>query len=184
MNLVPDTLTQGNSWKILYKPTDSSINDAAGWSLNLALRGVTDTDVQGVYDVETSTYTISITPTIAQYEPGVYSYFLYLSNVDERVTVEIGNTTVTGDPLTTIGLDLRSHNVKMLEALDAFLERRATNGQIDHIRSVIGDNTTKKELERMSFTELQGLRQNYLRLVKMEQGKFPKGYVYGFKRII
>lgn len=184
MELVPSQLIQGNSWSLTYKPDDPSITEANGWSLNLALRGPTDTDVVGTFDTFTSTYTITIDTTVAAYEPGLYSFMVYLTKPTQRTMVSVGNCTVVGDPLLTIGLDLRSHNVKMLEALDAFLERRATNNQIDHIRSSIGDSNTRKELERMSFTELQALRQQYLRLVKQEQGAYPKGYVFGFKRII
>lgn len=184
MNLVPSVLMQGNSWKIVYRPDDVTYIPANGWSLHLALRGVTDTDVTGIFDALTGNYTITITTAIATYEPGNYSYFVYLSNTSERITVELGNTNITGDPLTTIGLDNRSHNVILLEAVEAFIERRATNNQIDHLRSSIGDSNTTKELERMSFTDLQKLRQNYARLVKMEKGSFPKAYAYGFKRII
>jgi hypothetical protein len=179
MNLIPESLVQGNSFTINYIPTDITINDSNGWSLNLALRGVTDSDFISTYDPQSKSYSIVITTVLANYEPGIYTYFLYLSNTDQRLTVENGSVTITGDPLTTIGQDLRSHNVKILASIEAFIERRATNNQIDFLKSVLDG----KELERMSFTDLQKLRQVYLRAVKLEKGTFPKGVAFGFRRL-
>jgi hypothetical protein len=69
MNLIPESLVQGNSWSVTYTPTDISINDANGWVLNLALRGVTDSDFVSTYDLLSKTYTITITTALANMKP-------------------------------------------------------------------------------------------------------------------
>lgn len=183
--LIQNKLTQGDSLTFDYYPNNDSYNDSAGWTLNFSMKGPSDKNYTAIYDSENKCFTFTIDSDSANYEPGLYSYYIYLSNATRklRVAIEQGNVTVLPDPLTNTTQDLRTHNQIMLDAVSAFIERRASNDQIDHIRSMIGDSTTKKELERMSFLDLQQLRQKYLTLVKREKGIFPKAYQYAFKRI-
>ena len=173
--LLPQNLISGDTWEVYFSPPDGTKIPVNGWSLNLALRGNTTTDIVGTYNTSTNTYTIGATLAQAAYLPGSYSYSLYLMSSTKRETIESGNIDILENPLTEF-IDQRSHNKIMLDAIDAYLEKKATQQQIDHIETRLDG----KSLTRMSSLDLQKLRQTYSRLVKIEQQRFPVAVQYRF----
>lgn len=173
--IIQNRLTQGDSWSCVYTPP--KVIEPTITSLKLALRGATNTDIVGAYDQLAGIYTLSVSPAVAQYLPGNYTYCLYLEAPGMRMTVEIGELVVLADPTGAYPVNVKTHNQRMLESITAYIEKRATNGQIDHIKSLV-DN---KELWRITPMELLNLKQRYESLVARESGRFPKSYDYTFK---
>lgn len=174
--LLPQQIISGDTWVISFIAPDSVKVPANGWTLNLALRGNTNTDIEGTFNAGNNTYSIGPTLIQAAYLPGQYSYSLYFSSATGRETIESGNIDILDDPVSAQYLDKRSHNKIVLDAIDAYIQKKATNNQIDLIEQEIDG----KRLRRMSGLELQSLRQNYARLVKIEQQRFPVGVQYRF----
>jgi hypothetical protein len=128
--------------------------------------------LHGTYDTTTFSWTIGATPLQASYQVGTQTFALRLSkSTTDRITIESGF-------LEVVGIGSQSHNQKMLISIEAFIERRATQGQIDHIESHIGD----KILKRMDFRALQALRQKYKTLVLIENKRFPTAVNFSFGR--
>jgi hypothetical protein len=66
----------------------------------------------------------------------------------------------------------------MLDAIEAFIEKRATQGQLDHLMSEID----QKKLQRMSMTELVALRDHYKSKVMAIKNTAPRKFLYQFTR--
>jgi hypothetical protein len=66
--------------------------------------------------------------------------------------------------------DFRSHAEIVLEALEAYIEQRATTHDID----VVEQEIAGRRLKFMSALELTVLRSKYKQIVLTEQGRFPK----------
>lgn len=65
---------------------------------------------------------------------GRYDWVIYLTNANERITIDSGTVQVQPNPATALPVDRRSHARKMLDAIEALLEGRATNGDLDLIK--------------------------------------------------
>lgn len=99
--------------------------------------------------------------TTRGYAPGSYRYFISASDGTDRYTVADGVIAVSPDP--TLGAyDSRSHVKKVLDALEARLEGKAT----DDIMSIeVGGRT----LSHWSPSELLTWRDKYVALYVQEQ---------------
>jgi hypothetical protein len=167
MAIIPHKLIIGDSFSVTF-PDDRSSADS--WALDLLIGD--SVTLHGTYDTTTFSWTIGATPLQASYQVGTQTFALRLSkSTTDRITIESGF-------LEVVGIGSQSHSQKMLISIEAFIERRATQGQIDHLESTIGDKT----LRRMSFTDLQALRQKYSYLVKIEQKRFPTQVNFTFGR--
>lgn len=72
--------------------------------------------------------------TTAAWATGGYSYSRYISNGTNRSTLGTGVLTVLADPATaTSGVDNRSHARKVLDALNATIEGRATHDMAQYM---------------------------------------------------
>lgn len=101
--------------------------------------------------------------TSATYKAGYYSWIAVVTNGTTRATLGRGTTTVKPDPSATgAGLDPRSHARKVLEALEAVIEGKATKDQLEY---TIGT----RHIKRMSPEEIIKWRAHYRAEVNAEE---------------
>jgi len=88
--------------------------------------------------------------TTEGWAPGRYDWTAYVTNVaNDRHVVATGVITLAPDPAAGVPFDGRSHARKMLEALEAALENRATSEDLDMIRGTYGDRTIERNPARL-----------------------------------
>lgn len=92
--------------------------------------------------------------TTAAWAAGEYSWTAYAIKAGERHTVEQGTVKILADPAVVTAYDGRSHARKVLEAIEAVLENRAT---LDQKSYAIGG----RSLERTPIADLLVLRDKY-----------------------
>jgi hypothetical protein len=171
----PSTITQGDSFTFTtsideYPPTD-------GYTLNLAIRGLSSADI--VATTLASDYIIDIPTSISStLTPGTYKAIFFATKGIERITLYSKSLEVLEDPILMGNIDMRSHEQIMLDAIEAFIEKRATQGQLDHLSTEID----AKKLQRMSMTDLVALRDHYKSKVMVQTNKAPRKFLYQFTR--
>jgi hypothetical protein len=110
----------------------------------------------------------SIAKTAAQtaaYAAGRYEWVSHASSGSERYQVGFGVVQILPNvAVATTGYDARSHARKMLDAINAMLEGRATDGDLDVIRVANGDRVTEWDVPT-----LLKLRQQYASAVAAEE---------------
>jgi len=101
-------------------------------------------------------YQFNVAPaTTLAWVTGRYTWSLYVTKAGERYTVDSGELEVRVDPATaTAPLDQRSHARKVLLAIEAVLENRATTDQ--QAISIAG-----RQVTRMPIIDLLVLRDRY-----------------------
>lgn len=157
----PERLRAGDTWRWQreladYPATTWTLryrfkNSSGGFEISASASGV-------LHDVTVSA------ATTAAYAAGAYSWAAWVESAGEVYTVDQGRLTV--DPnlragLASVGLDVRSHARRTLEALEAVIEGRASMDQSEYR---IGD----RMLKRMSIDELLKFRDRYRSEVEAE----------------
>lgn len=92
--------------------------------------------------------------TTAAWAAGEYSWSAYVTKVTERHTVDSGICTLLPDPSLVAAQDKRGHARKVLDAIEAVIENRATLDQEEY--AIAG-----RSLKRTPLPELLKLRQLY-----------------------
>ena len=140
----------------------------AGWTLHVSLRGPAEYVFDGTAGGKE--WSILLAPT----KDGLYQATIYAQRGLERELIDNGRIRVQPDP-TTIELhaDLRTHAERVLEAIEAVIEKRATKDQ-----SQITINGT--QLVKTSWSDLQEIKKYYTAVVAQEQGKAPTEVVFTF----
>ena len=159
----PATLAAGDTLKFEKYLSDYSSND--GWSMSYFVRG-RDTGMRIAY---TGTpynggwrFAVGKDVTVG-WTTGEYRYEAYVYKYGERHTVEFGRSTVTPDfQLGTGGLDIRTTNEKILDAIIATIQGTATTAEQ---QMSIGN----KSISRFSPLELEDLRGRYEYYVRRER---------------
>jgi hypothetical protein len=110
---------------------------------------ITATEADDTYYIEVGS------STTANYTPGDYIWEAYItrSSDSERIMVDSGRTEITIN-LANTNADLRSHAKKVLDAIEAVIENRATMDQSS--MSIAG-----RSLSRMNIDELMSFRSQY-----------------------
>jgi len=110
---------------------------------------ITATEADDTYYIEVGS------STTASYTPGDYVWEAYItrSSDSERIMVDSGRTKITIN-LANTNADLRSHAKKVLDAIEAVIENRATIDQSS--MSIAG-----RSLSRMNIDELINFRMQY-----------------------
>jgi len=145
----------------------------SGYVLTLSVRGLSTLDK--VCGRDTVQFLSSETATLAK---GWHILILSATLGSERTELLSRRLEVVPDRLNDPEVtDYISHNQKMLNSLTAFIEGRAEDGQIDHVKSMIGD----KELWQTPMAEIIKIRDTYHNKVKMENGTFKKKIKFWFK---
>jgi hypothetical protein len=133
-------------WTLVYTFWTS----AAAFSLTAASSG------------STHTVTASATATAA-YAAGRYSWTARVSSGTTQLTIASGVLHVL--PAVGLAMDTRSHARRMLDSINAILEGRATDGDLDVMRTQHGEHSTAWDPEA-----LMRIRSQYAAVVASEDG--------------
>jgi len=109
--------------------------------------------------------------TTAGYKAGRYGWTAVVTSGSERHTVGTGELEVLPDPASSgAGQDPRSHARKVLEAIEAVLESRASAPQRELVAYTIGSRSQKFD-ENESKADLVALRSKYQWFVANEEAQ-------------
>lgn len=148
----PAELVAGDTWSWTRSLSDYP---AGTWTLTYYLRGQAG-EISFSASASGTDHLVSVAKaTTAGYKAGFYQWEAAVTDGTTRTTVARGTLTVKPDPANTgAGLDARSHARKVLEAIEAVIEGRATKDQQEY--SIGG-----RMLKRTALADLQKLRANY-----------------------
>lgn len=182
-NSVPTKFSKGESlsWEKSF-----SLYPATDWTLIYYFRGAgTGFDAAATADGTNFLVTIAKTVTAAM-TAGNYSFQAFVEKDDEKICVDAGDVIVTqgfASLETSETLDNRSQVKKILDAIDATIEGKAS---LDQLEYEIGN----RRLRRYAMDDLLKLRDTYAKLYaaeiraeKARKGKSPfKTIKVGFER--
>lgn len=161
------TLVAGDTLDFLTTVADYPATD--GWTLKFRL---VPRDAAGAPIVITAgaagdDYRTQIGPEVtATYAAADYSWTSWVEKSGARYGVDQGIVTVLPDPATVApGYDNRSHARKVLEAIEAVIEKRATHGQAE---TEVHTSAGSRRLRHMTVEELFVLRDRYAAMVRAE----------------
>jgi hypothetical protein len=147
----PKTLAVGDTaeWTFTLADYPASI-----WTLHYSLFNLNNAYAFDAV-VSGDDHVVNLLPSVtSNWAPGRYDWTAYVTNVaGDRQVVAQGVITLTPDPSAGVPYDGRSHARKMLEALEALLENRATSADLDMIRGTYADRTIERQPEKL--TELR-----------------------------
>lgn len=136
---------------------------APTWTLTYILINA-DAKIALTSSPEGAAHRISVpAATTAAYMPGRYDYIAHVSDGTDRYQVGAGVMRVLPDVAEAASADLRSHARKVLQGLDALIEGRASDGDLDVVRTAIGAATTEYSPEQLLVW-----RRHYAALVAQE----------------
>lgn len=171
----PAKLTVGDRW--MWKRTDLGVDyPPASYSLKYALRLYdTGAEIEIIASESGSDYLVEVaSTTTGGYTAGRYLWTAYIIRTSdtERVVVGTGTFDVLADR-DTVATDPRSHARKVLDAIEAVIENRATVDQQEY--SIAG-----RSLKRMTIDELLKFRKTYRAEVDSEERTIGRKLVYRF----
>lgn len=150
---------------------------APAWELRAYLRGPSQIDL--VAEAEGTKHRWHETATdSATWAPGHYTYTVRVfDGSGDAFEVDSGSTQIAPD-LASIDApyDGRSHARKVLDAIEAVLEKRATK---DQERYTIEFNGSRRELWRTPIADLMAMRGSYQAQVRAEETKAKGGSLFG-----
>jgi hypothetical protein len=146
----------GDGWGLTY----TFINAAGKFSINSAANG--------------NAHLVHVLPAVtALYVPGDYAWQCVAANGTDAYTIRSGNLEVVASFAATATLDARSHAVKTLAALEAWIE--------NHDLAVAKYAIAGREMQYIPIEQLLTLRDKYRNEVRREQvasGAVQSGRVY------
>lgn len=138
---------------------------APDWVLTAHLRGPDAIDLTAAADGAGHKFTEDAATT-STWAAGVYQYVIRATNGADVRQVEAGQLDILADLVAVdAGTDLRSHARRVLDAIEAVLEKRAT---LDQERYVIEGQNGRRELWRTPVADLLKLRDTYRAEVRRE----------------
>lgn len=179
----PTSFTAGDS--VCWEVNLPDYSADAGWSVSYVLRGATKQTIPAAVGVG-NTFTVTIpAATSLLYPAGDYWFFGFATNsgTGERVQFYNATCTVLEDPATgTSAYDGRTHCQKVLDAIEATLEGRASRQELSYMVSGGG---VSKQLQLCSIEELRVVRSFYqqersreINAERVAAGKKPKNVIY------
>lgn len=137
--------------------------DPATWSVSVAFVGAARQFVARGYDGGDGTHRLRLDPaTTANIPAGLYAWQRYAATTAERCCIAQGTVRVLPNFATqTTGYDARSHARRVLDAIEAVLENRATE---DDSYVMIGAT----QITKLPHADLLALRSQYRREVANE----------------
>jgi len=157
LSTVPTVIRAGDTvkWKKSFPDYPSS-----EWALQYAIYNQTNYYTVNAIAEEDGSFLITISATeSAAFDAGEYHYIARVSKNNEVYTVESGTIKILPD--VTSAVDDRSHVKKVLDALEAVIEGRATRTDLEY---QIGD----KRIRNMSHGEIYMLWKKYKWLYELE----------------
>lgn len=173
----PLSVRAGDTWKWTRSLADYP---ASTWTLKYRFK-----NAAGGFEITASAsgddYSVTVAAaTTAGYASGSYTWIAWVEGgSSEKYTVDQGTTTVGSDyrsGTATLALDDRSHARKVLAAIEAVIERRASQDQMEY--TIEG-----RSLKRTPIADLLKLRQKYQAAVAAEDAaaKMAGGFAPGGK---
>ncbi len=165
----PDQIIAGDS--VSWRKALADYPASAGWDLTYALRGPDKIDLDSSADGDAHLIDLAAADT-ANWAAGFYTWTLFAKMGGDRYTVAQGAVEILPDPAgIAAGADQRPHCKKVLDAIEALLEGKATRDQktyeVDGVR-----------IDRMEIAELLRWRvvyrrewRDYLRKQQVAKGK-------------
>lgn len=175
--MILDTLIVGDTLDFL--TTVEDYPPADGWTLKYRLvPRVSGTAITITAATEGTDYRVQESPTTtAAWTAGEYTWNSWVEKSGARYTVDQGLITLEVNPATITAHDGRSHARKVLDAIDAVIESRATLDQMEY--AING-----RSLKRTPIGDLLKLRQHYktqvdseVKAAKMAAGIHPGGKI-------
>lgn len=144
----PTTVRAGDSWK--WTRADLADFPASTWTLTYRFR-----NASGYFDVvanaDGEAYAVSVAPaTTGAIVAGRYDWAAFVDDGTDRHQVDQGATEVLPDIAAAAAHDGRIWARRMLEAVEATLEDRATNDQLDMVNTAISDMSLTRDTDRRS----------------------------------
>lgn len=171
--IIPSTISAGATLDI---PVTLTAYPAPAWSLLLVLRGPQQIDLQSVEDGTAHKIGTAAAITSA-WAPGKYWWQLRALNGAEVAIVDEGQMTIAPDlALIDNPHDGRSHAERVLQAIEAVIEGRASMDQESY-------TINNRSLSRTPIADLMALRSKYQAEVTRER-RVAKGYSSLFGRQI
>ncbi|WP_314190424.1 hypothetical protein [Paracoccus yeei] len=156
--VIPDKIVAGTTFDRLVTATAYPSSE---WSARLLLRGPMAIDLVAVADGAAHRFAASAGMT-ADWPPGRYRWAIRVSRDDDLVEVDSGEVVIGADiDALPAGHDPRGHARKVLDAIEAVIEGRAT---IDQQKYTINN----RELWRTPIADLLLLRSRYREEVRRE----------------
>lgn len=169
----PKKLHAGDS--VTWSREASAYPSADGWSLCFALRGPGSLDVAST-DGEPYQFRMTSSETRAL-PPGPYHWACYAIRDDERATLAAGRMEILADLMQAGVIDGRSHARRMLDLIEAVLEKRIPKDQQ-------GYEIDGMKLDRIPVERLEALRTRYRREVAEERQGSKRRSPFGrFSRV-
>lgn len=161
VSTLPSSFVAGDSLTLAIY--DARFLASSAWSMRYELRGQADISFASVADGDKHAFTV-LPAVSAAWAMGLYNWQLYAEKgATDRATVRSGQINILQNLSTLTGThDARSHVQKVLEAIEAVIEKRATSQQL---KTTIGGRT----LERIPTVDLLALRDTYRREFQSEQ---------------
>jgi hypothetical protein len=148
----PSSAYAGDTWK--WRREDLTDYPATAWTLTYYLtRAAASATIVAVADGSYFSVTVAKAVT-ALISAGKYFWAAFVSDATERFQVDQGTIEVLPDIAASAALDRRTHARKVLEAIEAVLESRATVDQM-------GYTIAGRRLDRMPIADLLTLRGHY-----------------------
>lgn len=163
----PESIVAGD--RSQWKRTDLSDFPATEWTLTYYLRSnLAGGQIDIAASADGSNYSVDVSPTVSSgYVPGVYYWSAFVSKTGDRKLVAQGRLTVKPNPTDIYQpVDGRSHARRVLEAIEAVIERRATTDQQRYVFQAVG-----RSVDRMPIADLLKFRDQYADEVRCEDQK-------------
>ena len=99
---------------------------------------------------------------------GAVDYIIVVTDGTDKIPAEQGQIDIKADPTAANALDMRSHVKKVLDAIEAVIEDRATKTDLNY---TVSTNGGTRSLSRITHDELLQVRRQYARLYRAELAK-------------
>ena len=143
----PTALSAGSTWT--WRRADLSDYPASVWTLSYRFKNAT-----AAFDVTASAdgdaFLIEVAPaTTAAFAAGRYDWRAFVTDGTDVHEVDAGVFEVTPNFQTAEVYDGRTLSRRLLDAVNAILEQRATDGDIDLVSVAIGDRSVTRDPARL-----------------------------------
>lgn len=175
LSRVPLEIVRNTSVTWRYENPDFPVS--GGWALSYSFEGPSEITIPTTFDGEGFLATLSVAAT-ASLLVGGYRWQGFATGGAERVLVCSGTIRVLEDLESAVGLgEQKTHAQKVVESLEAYIEGRATDGQLS--MSIAG-----RSLDRLSPVEARKLLNQYRAEMRREEAALRQGAIPGRKRSI
>lgn len=161
LNGMPPVINAGVTLKVLFTFNQYPPSE---WTAKLLLRGPASIDIPGVADGEGFVFSADATTTGA-WAPGAYRFAVRVYQGDDVAEARSGETIIAPDIASAPnGFDGRTYAERVLAAINAVIEKRAS---VDQMSYRIND----RELSRTPIADLLTLRNEFRAEVNREKAR-------------